>query len=152
VTGGSLWKPQQRFELEDVLRTKSLGGVRLDTLDDQIESLLGPSETPVARLGRKSKIWSVQYGNVSIMTEGHRVIAIEMNFERASANDNEVPSIHPPMVDAGRLGAWRRPEWLAYAENSGWTVRDVGGATRLIGDGARVSLGVDGELHVASLQ
>ena len=137
----SHWTPRQVFELQEVLRTRALGGLSVGSSVDQVETLLGPAEQPKQRLGRKSKIWVTQYGNVSVLTDRQRIIAVNIDFE----------GWRPTMVRAGSMEKWRLDEWEAYSRQEGCRVyRDLD-VLRLTSPSAIVSLRADGVLHVASL-
>ncbi|WP_224364524.1 hypothetical protein [Hyalangium versicolor] len=135
------WSPGRVYELREVLDAQSLGGLRVGDPEERIESLLGAPEGPRARLGRKSKIWARQYGNVSILTEEGRVIAVNMDFEGQ----------REPMVVAGELERWRLPDWEAFARGRGWEVRSISGVSSLRGPGVTIGIDPEGALHTVGL-
>lgn len=139
MTGG--WSPHRVYELREVLDEQSLGGLRVGDPEERIESVLGAPEGPRARLGRKSKIWARQYGNVSVLSSEGRVIAVNMDFEGQRV----------PMVSAGELGSWTLPAWEAFALARGWEVRSISGVPSLLGAGVTIGIHPEGTLHTAGL-
>lgn len=100
-------------------------------------------EGRLAGLGKRSKLWSWPYGNVTVLTAARRVETIEIDFEGQ----------RPVLVDAGELAGWSLDDWRGYARSEGWDVSSRDGEiTILEGPHARVGLDSDGRLHVVSLR
>lgn len=138
----STWAPAQHLALEDVLLDGSLGGLRVGDASDRIEAALGPPQAPAQRIGRRSKLKSWLYGNVTVLEAGGRVEGIELDFEGE----------RPTMVDAGAMAAWSIESWRTYAERKGWSLREGTSVVTLVAPHAIVSLEPDGTLHTVSLR
>jgi hypothetical protein len=135
------WQPLRVYQLRDVVHECSLGGVRVGERAESIEPRLGPPELAAARLGRKSKMHDVQYGNVSVMTKAGMVIAVNMDFEGA----------RPEMVTPGETRDWTIAEWEDFARAEGWQIRKLADTILLERRGAAIGLDTDGGLHTVSL-
>lgn len=138
----STWSPPRRFALESVLYDGSLGGLRVGDARDRIETVLGPPEAPPQRIGRKGKLWSWLYGNVSVLVANGRVEGIELDFE-----GNRLA-----MVEAGDMARWSLVGWRAFAERKRWTLRETTPVVSIVAPHAIVALDSDGALHVVSLR
>jgi hypothetical protein len=137
------WQPRRRVALADVLREGRIADLTIGAPASQIEATLGPPPAPAARLSKRSKLWSWQYGNVTVLAAAHRVEAIQIDFEGR----------RPALVELGALADWSLADWRAHAQREGWTESSPD-AEIMIFDGprARVCLDVDGQLHVVSLR
>jgi hypothetical protein len=138
----STWAPAHCFTLEDVLRDGSLGELRVGDASERVEAVLGPPQAPTQRIGRRSKLRSWLYGNVTILEAEGRVEGIELDFE----------GNRPTMVDAGAMAGWAIESWRTYAERKGWRLRDTAPVVTLVAPYAIVSLEPDGTLHTVSLR
>jgi hypothetical protein len=137
------WQPRRRVALADLLRNGRIADLTIGAPASQIEATLGPPQAPAAKLSKRSKLWSWQYGNLTVLTADHRVEAIEIDFEGQ----------RPALVELGGLAGWSLADWLAHAQREGWTASSPDAEiTILDGPQARVSLDADGQLHVVSLR
>jgi hypothetical protein len=142
MTTEATWVPLHIFELEDILRSSSLGELRVGASTDQIEPILGPPETPPARQAKKSHDYTWCFGNVLIWTADHRVVAIYIDFDGSRT----------PMVRAGALASWKPAEWAELATRSGWRIQSLLGVTSFLSDDLSVGLDEEGALHVVCLR
>lgn len=130
------------LELRQILREGTLAGLRVGDSPERIEATLGPPQAPPQRLGRRSKLRSWLYGNVTVLSTAERVEGIEIDFEGS----------RPRLVEAGELGQWTLDQWRTFARDEGWTAREHPPVVQLVADHAIVGLGEEGSLHVVSLR
>lgn len=138
----SSWSPPRTLELRRVLSEGTLHGLRIGDPPDRIEATLGPPQAPPQPIGRRSKLRSWLYGNVTVLSTAERVEGIEIDFEGS----------HPRLVEAGEMGEWTLDRWRTFARDEDWEARERSPVIQLVGAHAIVGLDEDGALHVVSLR
>lgn len=129
------------FLLNRILETGSLGGLCIGDDDQRLQTILGPPPVSPSRLGRRSTLWAWSYGNVTLLTVEHRIVDIQLNFERRP--------FHP--VQPGPLARWVLSTWQARATREGWQVDVRDDVIVLHSAHARIFLDLTGELHTVTL-
>lgn len=134
------WRPLCVFDLGETLRSKALGQLRVGGPAAQVESALGTPEYPRSRIGR-SRVWELQYGNVSVLVSEQVVAGINIDFhcDRIEA------------VRSGPLEHWRAREWERYAVDEGLVLAREYGVITLKGNGLSIGLTSTGQLEMVSL-
>lgn len=135
----TFWMPKRFYYIDEILKEMAIGGLKIGAGQNEIEVLLGPPELPMARLGRKSKIWVSLYGNVSVLTSNNKVINIDIDLH---GNRTE-------MVQIGSLEKWQLQEWKNYADDQGWHLKPIGNQYKVDGDG--ITIGLDSEGVIGTL-
>jgi hypothetical protein len=141
VMSDTSWIPTRLFYVEDILKDMAIGGLKIGAGQNEIEASLGPPELPMARLGKRSKIWVSLYGNVSVLTSNEKVISIDIDFHGNRAE----------MVQAGLFEKWHLQEWKSYAQDQGWHLKPIGNQYTMVGDGITIGLDNEGEIGTLSL-
>ncbi len=136
------WSPSRQFPLERVLQTGSLAGLRLGDDDSRIATKLGTPQAGPARMGRRSRLWCWQYGNVLVYTEAHQIVDIQVDFEGE----------HPRFVVPGKMADWTLADWQKYADCEGWACEERGGVLVWRSSRGCISMDTEGALHLVSLR
>lgn len=134
------WRPIQVFSLDETLRFKALGSLRVGGPIVQVESLLGATEYPRSRIGR-SRVWELQYGNVSVLVSTQVIVGISIDF-----HCNRVETVR-----SGACGNWGVREWEKYAVGEGLDLVREHGIITLKGGGLLIALTSIGQLEMVSL-
>lgn len=140
VMNDTSWIPKRMFYVEDILKNMSVGGLKIGAGQSEIEVLLGPPELPMAKLGKKSKIWASLYGNVSVLTSNEKVISIDIDFHGNRTK----------MVQTGAFEKWHLQDWKNYAQSQGWHLKSIGDQYKVDGDGITIGLDNEGEIGTLS--
>lgn len=140
MSGSAQWRPIRVFDLGEALRSKALGELRVGAPIAQVESVLGPPEHPRGRIGR-SRVWELQYGNVSVLVSPEAVVGISIDFY-----GNRIETVR-----SGSFECWRTCEWGEFAVKEGLRLVGEYGVIVLKGDGLSIGLSSDGQLELVSL-
>ncbi|EBA0261602.1 hypothetical protein KK742_003616, partial [Salmonella enterica] len=108
----------------------------------QLHEIMGEPELPVARMGKKSKIYYWLYGNVSFLSEGDYVIAIDIDFH---SNRERVITFDKTMN-------WEINDWLNLANENEFDINNDNKLFYLTHDGISICLSQNGRLGMVSLR
>lgn len=136
------WTPELKLDIMKVINYTSINGLHVGSSTALIHELLGEPELPIAKINKKSKILYWLYGNVSILSENDYVIAIDVDFH----------SKREQMVTLGKLVNWGREDWLIFAKENKWDLKNISNATSLINGGIIIGLSQHGKLDILSLR
>jgi hypothetical protein len=130
-----------RIALREVLETATLHGLSVGAPIDQIEMKLGAPPLPRCRLGKRSRIWSYRYGNVSVLAS-ERVLSFMIDF----------PERDGALVTAADVGSWRIEDWSSYAVAEGFVVSRTSDGWLLDRADVTVGLAPEDALHVVHIR
>ena len=135
------WNPIFQIELMDIINSLHIKKLHVGSSDSLIYETMGEPELPVARLNRKSKIFSHRYGNVDILSANNTVIKIYIGMHGFRKN----------MVILGRINSWKLNDWLKLAKIKKWNVYTMCDVIRLEGKGIDIYVSPDGKVEAISL-
>ena len=135
------WNPIFQIELMDIINSLHIKKLHVGSSDSLIYETMGEPELPVAKLNRKSKIFSHLYGNVNILSVNNTVISIDIDMH----------GFRKKMVILGRINSWKLNNWLELAKIKNWNVNKICDVVRLEGKGIVICLSPDGKVGMISL-
>lgn len=135
------WNPMFQIEIMDIIDSLQINRLRVGSPDSLIYETLGEPELPKAKLNKKSKIFNYLYGNVSILSENHAVISINIDMH----------GIRKKMVTLGSVSDWRLDEWLELSKLKKWNINKFCNVVHIKGKGLIISLSLEGKLEMFTL-
>ncbi|EDU9624197.1 hypothetical protein XW65_002356 [Salmonella enterica subsp. enterica] len=136
------WNPAFKLDIMNVIKDLSIKGLCVGSSIAQVHEIMGEPELPVAKMGKKSKIYYWLYGNVSFLSEGDYVIAIDID---SHSNRERVITFDKTMN-------WEVNDWLNLANGNEFDIDNDGELVYLTHDGISICLSLDGRLGMVSLR
>ncbi|EIK3124917.1 hypothetical protein LJ068_003804 [Escherichia coli] len=138
----NIWNPEFKLDAINIIKNLSIKGLCVGSSIIQLHEVMGETELPVTKLGKKSKIYYWLYGNISFLSEGDYVIAIDVDFH---SNRMQVVTLDMTLD-------WSIDDWLGFGRENNYNIKTEYGLFYLTHVGITICLSHDGRLEMISLR
>ncbi|EBA5557651.1 hypothetical protein BKN84_20740 [Salmonella enterica] len=138
----NIWTPEFKLDAINVIKSLSIKGLCVGSSIIQLHEIMGEAELPVTKIGKKSKIYYWLYGNISFLSEGDYVIAIDVDFH----------SSRMQVVTLDMTLDWGIDDWLDFGSKNNYNIKNEYELFYLTHVGITICLSHDGKLGMISLR
>ena len=124
----------------DSLLNQRIDEVFVGAPSNIVTKIFGVPDMPIYKINKKSKIFSHVYGNLNILSENGKIIAILIDFHTGSTNVIELDK----SINAGF------EHWLSFAKKNGYDVEKNDDMVKILGTGIAICLSCNGVVTMIS--